>query len=381
MPLNSSYDKDYLIHQTFLGASIKNWNASMGFNSNSTGINITLVEDIQNKRKSNAIDEGYHTWDKDKGFPEGASLNYPSGGDIFYAPTVGEPVYFSYYKAKIKNCGECLEITRRSSSRQGMAFVSHTDTCSDETYLTKETCEAATETWRDINDEASCVAAVPSGSNTFQWTVPSGENKEKQEHDGILEKVFEFNGILKNYKRNSNSSGITYDVSLEDPRMMLEGSQVLLGAWAGSTAPADGSFGMIQEFNDGKHDNDRTLSKGYQGYYNIINAYGYYEYFDFGGANINRNGFEWRKILTACHAILQGKYDIVGGADLDRMGGPLYYVRDSRDQQLIKATEPVNVHRYKVDLSELDNLSDTNGGVLPDLYRIKGEKMSLLSLI
>jgi hypothetical protein len=381
MPLNSSYDKDYLIHQTFLGASIKNWNASMGFNSNSTGINITLVEDIQNKRKSNAIDEGYHTWDKDKGFPEGASLNYPSGGDIFYAPTVGEPVYFSYYKAKIKNCGECLEITRRSSSRQGMAFVSHTDTCSDETYLTKETCEAATETWRDINDEASCVAAVPAGNNTFKWTVPSGENKEKQEHDGILEKVFEFNGILKNYKRNSSSSGISYEAVLEDPRMMLEGSHVLLGSFAGTTSPADRSGGMIQEFDNGKYDNDRTLTNGYQGYYNIINAYGYYEYFDFGGADINKNGFSWRKILTACQTILQGKYDIVGGADLERMGGPLYYVRDSRDQQLIKATAPVNVHRYKVDLSELDNLSNTNGGLLPDIYRIKGEKMTLLSLI
>ena len=375
MPLNSSYDKAYLVQQTFLGASIKSWNSSMGFNSNSTSINITLVEDTQNKRTPNSIDEGYHIWDKDKGFPEGASLNYPSGGDIFYAPTVGEPIYFSYYKSKLKNCGECLEITRPSSSRQGMAFVSHTDTCSDATYLTKETCQAASETWRDINDEASCTTAG------FQWTVPSGEDKEKQERNGILEKVFEFNGILKSYRRNSSSSGITYEVSLEDPRMMLEGSHVLLGAYAGSTSPADRSVGMIREFDDGKYDNDRTLTNGYQGYYNIINAYGYYEYYDFGGADINKNGFSWRKILTACQAILQGKYDIVGGADLERMGGPLYYVRDSRDQQLIKATAPVNVHRYKVDLSELDSLSNSNGGLLPDIYRIKGDKMSLLSLI
>ena len=375
MPLNSSYDKAYLVQQTFLGASIKSWNSSIGFNSNSTSINITLVEDTANKRTSNAIDEGYHIWDKNKGFPEGASLNYPSGGDIFYSPSVGEPVYFSYYKSNIKNCGECLEITRPSSSRQGMAFVSHTDTCSDATYLTKETCQAASETWRDINDEASCTTAG------FQWTAPSGKDKEKQERDGILEKIFEFNGIISSYKRNSNSSGITYEVALEDPRMMLEGSQVILGAYAGSTSPADRSVGTIREFDNGKYDNDRTLTNGYQGYYNIINAYGYYEYFDFGGADVNRNGFSWRKILTACHTILQGKYDIVGGADLERMGGPLYYVKDSRDQQLIKATAPVNVHRYKVDLSELDSLSDTNGGLLPDIYRIKGEKMSLLSLI
>ena len=67
MPINSSFDKDYLFQQTFLGASIVNFNANMGFNSNSTSININLIEDKQNKRVPNAVDEGYHIWDKDKG--------------------------------------------------------------------------------------------------------------------------------------------------------------------------------------------------------------------------------------------------------------------------------------------------------------------------
>ena len=75
MPINSSYDKEYLFQQTFLGASIKNWNSSMGFNSNSTSINITLVEDEFFYRKASAVDEGYHIWDHD-GFPDGADKNY-----------------------------------------------------------------------------------------------------------------------------------------------------------------------------------------------------------------------------------------------------------------------------------------------------------------
>ena len=351
MPINSSYDKEYMFQQTFLGASIQSWNTSMGFNSNSTTVNINLVEDAQNKRIPNAVDEGYHIWDIDKGFPEGASLNYQSGGDALYAPSVGEPVYFTYYKSIIKTCGECLEISGSRNSNGTLKFIRHT------------------------NDEATCSAAG------YSWTLPPTADKQQGEKDGWLEKVFEFNGILKSYKRNSSSSGITYEIALEDPRMMLEGSNVILNSYAGTTPPPDKSFNMIDNFNDGKEDNVRTLNNGYMGYYNIINAYGYYEYFDFGGAEVNRNGFEWRKILTACQTILQGKYDIHGGADLERMGGPLYYVQDSRDQQLIKATSPVDVHRYKVDLSPLDNLSDANGGLLPDIYRIKGDKMSLLSLV
>ena len=107
MTINTSYDKEYLFQQTFLGASVKNWNTSMGFNSNSTTVNVTLVEDEANTRRSNAVDEGYHIWEEDTGFPEGASTNYRSTGDKFYAPITGEPAYFVYYKSLIPNCGKC----------------------------------------------------------------------------------------------------------------------------------------------------------------------------------------------------------------------------------------------------------------------------------
>ena len=52
MTINTSYDKEYLFQQTFLGASVKNWNTSMGFNSNSTTVNVTLVEDEANTMKA-----------------------------------------------------------------------------------------------------------------------------------------------------------------------------------------------------------------------------------------------------------------------------------------------------------------------------------------
>ena len=104
MPINQTEDKEYIFQQTFMGASIVNFNANMGFNSNSSSININLVEDNRNTRTPNAMDEGYHIWDKEKGFPDGGTPNYKSAGDIFYSPVVGSPGYFTYYKSKIKNC-------------------------------------------------------------------------------------------------------------------------------------------------------------------------------------------------------------------------------------------------------------------------------------
>ena len=324
----------------------------MGFNSNSTSINITLVEDEFFYRKASAVDEGYHIWDHD-GFPDGADKNYIATGDNFFAPVTGEPAYFTYYKSSVPSCGACYD----------------TSVGNKDDIISNYTEKSANES------EADCKAAG------FTWLKPSNTDKVKQEERGIITKVFEFNGIVSSYKRSSSTSGVSYEVTLEDPRKMLEGSQVILSSYAGTTPPPDKSFGMIDNFDDGDYSNVRTLNNGYMGYYNIINAYGYYEHFNFGQALTNKNGFLWRRALDACQTILQGKYDIVGGSDLERMGGPLYYVRDTRSAQQIKSSQPVDVHRYKVDLSELDNLSDANGGLLPDLFRLKGQTTSILSMI
>jgi hypothetical protein len=352
MPINSSYDKEYLFQQTFLGASIKSWNTSIGFNSNSTTMNIILVEDQFFYRGANAVDEGYHIWDEDA-FPDGADKNYTATGDKFFAPVTGEPAYFTYYKSSVPSCGACYDT---SVGNKDDILSNYTEKSENES-------------------EADCKAAG------FTWIKPSNSKKAKQKERGIITEVFEFNGIVSSYKKYSGTDGVRYEVILEDPRKMLEGSQVILGGYAGTTPPPDRSFGMIDKFDDGDYSNVRTLSNGYMGYYNIINAFGYYEHFNFGTALTNANGFLWRRALDACQKILQGKYDIVGGADLERMGGPLYYMRDTRSAQQIKASEPIDVHRYKVDLSELDNLSDTNGGLLPDLYRLQGQKASLLSIV
>ena len=355
MPINSSFDKDYLFQQTFLGASITNFNANMGFNSNSGSININLVEDPQNKRVPNAIDEGYHIWDKDKGFPDGAALDYKAAGDSFYSPVVGSPAYFTYYKSKIKNCGECGTYTIVAGKP-----VWNVDT--------------------QYSNESDCLAA-----NKI-WKPPAVVDKRKAEEAGDLVSIYEFNGIIKSYKRDTSSNGVKYSVTLEDPRSMLEGTQVILDGFESPTAIADASYNMITEFRNGKYLNRRYYKHGAIGYYNILNPFGYYEYFQFGSADVTSNGMPWVKILDALATILKGRYDIWvddngDENNLERFGGPLYYVRDGRGSQKMKASEPVNVHRYQVDLKDMYNLHTSQGGPLGDDFRIKANSMSLLGLI
>mgnify|MGYP005821956253 CR=1 FL=1 len=266
MPINSSFDKDYLFQQTFLGASITNFNANMGFNSNSGSININLIEDPQNKRVPNAIDEGYHIWDKDKGFPDGAALDYKAAGDSFYSPVVGSPAYFTYYKSKIKNCGECGTYTIVAGKP-----VWNVDT--------------------QYSNESDCLAA----SKT--WKPPAVVDKRAAEVKGDLVSIYEFNGIIKSYKRDTSSSGVKYSVTLEDPRSMLEGTQVILDGFESPTAIADASYNMITEFRNGKYLNRRYYKHGAIGYYNILNPFGFYEYFQFGSADVTKNGMPWVRYL------------------------------------------------------------------------------------
>ena len=357
MPINQTEDKEYLFQQTFMGASIVGWNATMVFNSNSSSININLVEDDQNKRKSNAMDEGYHIWDKEKGFPTGGTPNYKSAGDIFESPVVGSPGYFTYYKSNIKNCGECGRVTGEFGT-----FTAVEDPKG--LYKNKEDCEAA----------------------SLVWKGPPNENKLKEERAGNIESIFEFNGIVKNFKRNVGSSGTRYSVTLEDPRLMLEGTQVILDGFESPTPPADASYNIITKFRNGEYKNRRYYKYGAIGYYNILNPFGFYEWFQFGAADVTQNGMSWVKILDALATITKGRYDIWTDDEgeeynLERFGGPLYYVKDSREDQVMKASEPVNVHRYQVDLTEMYNLHTSQGGPLGDDFRIKAESMSFLSLL
>ena len=420
--------------QTFLGASITSFNISIGYNSDSTTMNINLVEDdgfirgaltgeydtkgnwidsisaldaanteyeddpnnkfntllgapkvVVTRTDSNgneyeslqyagAVSEGYHSWDikaspvidfyeSDRGVPiddegnksrssvskfpqnlrnldEGSStykhIRYPNG-DVFYSPRVGSPAYFKYY---------------------GQApGVNHPE-------------------------NPDCVP-VSGGNQCDDW------------NDYQIEKLLEFNGLVKSVSKSMGTSGETFSVTLEDPRTILENVIVILSDDDRNVAPADFPYihdPFIRKFSDPQAPGvvgttpavtfPQGQKGGYLGAYNVLNVYGYYEKNQFGSAETNEAGMQWydpnprkrKKFYNLEHEfgilpaltmmlgyaihpktgqIVQDKKYIGFG---EPFGGPIYWGPDLREwSRGYGATQPGehDAHRYAVDLTSL----------------------------
>ncbi len=132
-----------------------------------------------------------------------------------------------------------------------------------------------------------------------------------------------FWGILQKWTKNDGVDGFpTYEVEVYDPRSILEGAEVILGSYNGST------FGVP----------------------NLLNVYGYYENTAFGSSQSNESGMPWTLVKNAIHALTLG----TAGS----YGGPLSY----------------KGYVYVVDLSGIPNV--------PAYYRIGGSgSMPLIQII
>lgn len=93
-------------------------------------------------------------------------------------------------------------------------------------------------------------------------------------------------GIITSSRRESNTGGDpTYSVTIEDPRSILEGVQLIIDGYAG------GVYNMP----------------------NIYNIFGYWESFSFGNALVNSTGMPWQRIRDGLVA-LNSNFPIVFGS-------------------------------------------------------------------
>lgn len=128
-----------------------------------------------------------------------------------------------------------------------------------------------------------------------------------------------FDGIIQSYQSEASDSGnLLYTVTLQDPREVLDGVQLILGGYTGV------------------------------GLTNILNVYGYLENISFGNSGKNEAGIKYGKIKDALAILL------LGGSSY---GGPIKLAG----------------YQYFVDLSQLPNL--------PEYYRIPNDNISLLEFI
>lgn len=132
-----------------------------------------------------------------------------------------------------------------------------------------------------------------------------------------------FGGILQNWRKSSDSGGNPlYDVSVVDPREVLNGVQLILSGYSG------GTYGMP----------------------NIINIYGYLESFGFGFSQAQTTGIPWVNIIAALNQMVAAGY---GGA--------------------FGNTITLKGYNYELDLSQIP--------LIPSYYRIGGDSISLMDFI
>lgn len=134
--------------------------------------------------------------------------------------------------------------------------------------------------------------------------------------------TFRFDGIVQSWEYHQSTTGRYYDVNLTDPRELLNGCQLILGGYNGSTG----------------------------GVPNLFNLYGYLESTLFGNALTNEAGMPLSKLLAAAQDLLYGTETIYGGP---------YVV--------------FNGHYFAVDFSGLPET--------PDYYRITGDYTTVAELV
>jgi len=216
--------------------------------------------------------------------------------------------------------------------------------------------------------------------------------------------VFSFNGILGSYEKSFSTNGITYSASITDATKILENTLVILDGDTSRVSPADKHYLKGTTLID----NERKYDHGWNGYYNIINVYGYYESHGFNKSKKNEQGIPWFEANNGKQfknnygfdhhfGVLPAIDFIASGTNaeyiekLEPYGGPAYYGIDDRNLLTYAPfSEQINgngVYRYAIDLSGLYDLSKYYNpnppvpGVIDDNYRISGESMSLLQLI
>ena len=178
---------------------------------------------------------------------------------------------------------------------------------------------------------------------------------------GIKWGEFEFGGILQRYTHKRSLDGYRYDLIIESPAKWLDGIQVILNGFQGTTFPSV-SHTHPQENIFLPSNKITPSSSNYIFTNNINNVWNpfavleNYQYVDangnrgnFGNSDVNSAGFPAKKALELIEAISRGEHAFGGKAVFGES-------------------------EYEVDLSELIP-------IVPEFFRLKGDYQSLNSIL
>ena len=312
--------------QSFLGASVVNFNLSLGFGSQPSRLRMNLVEDPQHDetpegkiRFYNAIDEGYHPW-KDTVMPFnlyeqvhtdnlGQMPPKPAlakGGDKYPPHTGGRLGLPVLIKLDHPTEGECdidpdtnTNKTDCEAASGGVGVwtpaAKYAYTHGDKFFFLTSDPNIG------IVGGVDTMLGSPVWFNWYRYDKVDAEDpgclaRECGKENDIVKRGLSkshpwyFNGILSNAEvDHGTGSGRIISLTVEDPRAILAGTHVILGKFQDRTMPADGSVKIIESPYP-----KRLYKDGFIGYYNTLNVYGFLEdAYGFGETDKNEAGIIW----------------------------------------------------------------------------------------
>jgi len=265
MNLPSVYNK--IPAQTlFLGASVINFNSSVGWGGGSSNLQVELIEDFQPPRFSTVPHYTNH-------FNENNHY-YTCTGDNCYIDELGRQYSTSP--------------TKQERNVPGKIYYEWVNN------------QFVSKYWRS-EDPGFFATGTRIG-------VQNASSNSTNAYDIINTPVyfkfgdFEFIGLVKSWERNNRPGGITYTVTLESFDNILESSYVILDSYGGSIfgkrAIPNVKGSPVSLVNSGLFTYEGLLSEG--NVPNIFNVYGFLESFginSFGGSNLNDNGLRAIDVL------------------------------------------------------------------------------------
>jgi len=207
-----SFGNEGFIQQTFLGASIRNFNISAAFGDSSSTLSVQLVNDEYNKSDETGLGWGDDVYHNGK-------------NDYFAPPPVGSPVFFKFGKHFA---------TVESAWRKTFDRLYNTSTTTPITSgVTKVT------NFPELKDcEKIDITQSNFQNNTYAVIDQSDICGNPYEGDKYArgQNHFVFGGILQSITQNRGSdANPTYSVQVVDPREILSNTTVILNNYAGST--------------------------------------------------------------------------------------------------------------------------------------------------
>ena len=208
-------DNEGFIQQSFLGASIRNFNINAGFGGSASTASIDLVNDEYHQSDNTNIglgDDVYHGGEKDH----------------FNPPVVGSPVFFKFGKN---------HATIEQAYRKTFDDLYEVNTLEAQEEPRKVPLPLPIEEHPQgfyLSSGTKLDEVHENSSGTVDWIDRRDVLNDRSKSRGIHH--FAFGGILQSYTQNRSSAGNPlYNVKLVDPRDILSNAQVILSNYQGTT--------------------------------------------------------------------------------------------------------------------------------------------------